>query len=73
MLIQVDLTLPAPEHPKDLPLEAKMCHFAGDLKDMVDEIAAGATTDAICAEIQATWLVKHTDQSTDRKKITSIF
>ena len=29
MLIQVDLTLAAPEHPKDVPLEAKRHRFAG--------------------------------------------
>ena len=29
MLIQVDLTLPDPEHPKGLPLEAKRLCFAG--------------------------------------------
>ena len=37
---------------------------------MVDDIAAVATADAIRrAEIQATWLVKHRDQSAARKKI----
>ena len=36
---------------------------------MVDDIAAVATADAIHAEIQATWLVKHRDQSAVRKKI----
>ena len=29
MLIQVDLTLPDPEHPKGLPLEAKRLCFTG--------------------------------------------
>ena len=29
MLIQVDLTLPDPEHPKGLPLEAKRLCFGG--------------------------------------------
>ena len=37
---------------------------------MVDDIATVAIADAMCrAEIQATWLVKHRDQSTARKKI----
>ena len=37
---------------------------------MVDDIAAVAAADAIChAEIQATWLVKHRDQSEAQKKI----
>ena len=40
----------------------------------MDEIAAVATADAIyCTEIQATWLVKHRDQSAVQKKITSTF
>ena len=37
--------------------------------DTVDDIAAVAAADAICAEIQATWLVEHKDQSAVRKKI----
>ena len=35
----------------------------------MDEIAAVAAADAICAEIQVTWLVEHKDQSAVRKKI----
>ena len=40
---------------------------------MVDDIATVAAADAICrAEIQATWLVKHRDQSAARKKISRL-
>ena len=35
----------------------------------MDGIAAVATADAIRAEIQVTWLVKHRDQSAVQKKI----
>ena len=101
MLIEVDLTLPDLEHPKDLCLEAKRLCFAGGFagcvawtldqltgwdemgwawcwpvdpvdpgKDTVDGIAAVAAAEAIhCTEIQATWLVKHRDQSAVQKEI----
>ena len=37
--------------------------------DTVDDIAAVTAADAICPEIQATWLVEHKDQSAVKKKI----
>ena len=37
--------------------------------DTVDDIAAVTAADAICPEIQATWLVEHKDQSAVWKKI----
>ena len=37
--------------------------------DTVDDIAAVTAADAICPEIQETWLVEHKDQSAVRKKI----